>query len=161
MTRLATALHKVRIESKITCNVYILYICGAARSDEHLGEPVGARAGDVGPQRVERHVQDALVELLAVRRDLLHARLGVQVPQPHGTVMAARQQEQPVGVQRQPRDGVQVRHHGVCAAPGHAVPEADVPVLVRRHQQRQRGVRPHAVRRAVARHAQHRLEQGE
>lgn len=133
MTRLATALHKVRIESKITCNVYILYISGALRSDEHLGEPVGPCAGYVGPQRVERHVQDALVELLAVRRDFLHARLGIQVPQTHGAVVTARQQEQPIGIQSQARNSIQVRDHGVRAAARYAVPEADVPVLVGRH----------------------------
>lgn len=67
-------------------------------SDEDFGESVGAGAGDVRPERMEGHVQDALVELLAVRRDLLHAGLGVQVPQAHGAVVRARQQEQPVGV---------------------------------------------------------------
>lgn len=128
------------------------------RSDEHFGETVSAGARDVGPQRVERHVQDALVELLAMRSDLLHTRLGVKVPQAHGAVVRARQQEQPVGVQRQPCHGVQVRHHGVRASAGHRVPKTDVAVLVRRHQKRQRRVRPHAVGRAVARHAKHRLE---
>lgn len=136
--------------------IYFIYI-NVGRSDEDLGEAVGAGAGDVGPQRVEGDVEDALVELLAVRGDLLHAGLGVQVPQAHGAVVRAGEQEQPVGVQRQPRHRVQVRHHGVRAAARYRVPEPDVPVLVRRHQDRQRRVRAHARGRAVARHAQHRL----
>src|SRR4029434_296573 len=45
-------------------------------------------AGDVGLGRVEGHVVDALVRLLPVGGDLLHARLAVQVPQAHLTVMA-------------------------------------------------------------------------
>jgi hypothetical protein len=36
---------------------------------------------------VEGHVEDALVELLAVRRDLLNARLRLQVPQANAAIV--------------------------------------------------------------------------
>lgn len=58
------------------------------RSYEDLGERVGPGAGDEGLGGVERHVVDGLLELLAVRRELLDARLVVQVPQPDGAVVA-------------------------------------------------------------------------
>ena len=60
-------------------------------SYKHLGQGVGAGARDVRLAGVERHRVDRLLELLAVRRDLLHARLAVQVPQPDGAVVAWRQ----------------------------------------------------------------------
>lgn len=55
---------------------------GFSSSDEDLGEGVRSGAGNVWLRRVEGHVEDRLVELLAMRGDLLHARLVVQVPQP-------------------------------------------------------------------------------
>ncbi|KAH8028810.1 hypothetical protein HPB51_019896 [Rhipicephalus microplus] len=51
-------------------------------ANEDLGEGVRSGAGNVWLRRVEGHVEDRLVELLAMRGDLLHARLVVQVPQP-------------------------------------------------------------------------------
>lgn len=126
-------------------------------SDEHFGEAVGARARDVRPEGVERDVEDALVELLPVGGDLLHARFGVEVPEAYRAVVGAGEEEQPVGVEGEPGDGVEVGDHRVRAASRHGVPEADVAVLVRRHEQRARRVRAHARRGAVARHAQHRL----
>lgn len=57
-------------------------------SYEDLGEGVGSGAGDVALGRVERHVVDGLVELLAVGRELLDARLALEVPQSEGAVVA-------------------------------------------------------------------------
>lgn len=51
------------------------------------GEGVGAGGGDVGLGGVEGHVVDGLLALLAVGRDLLDARLAVQVPQAQGAVV--------------------------------------------------------------------------
>ena len=42
---------------------------------------------------MEGDVEDALVELLPVRRDLLHARLGLQVPQPDAAVVAWKEEK--------------------------------------------------------------------
>ena len=49
-------------------------------SDEDLCESVGTGAGDVGLAGVKSDVEDALVKFLAMRRDLLHAGLCLQVP---------------------------------------------------------------------------------
>ncbi len=55
--------------------------------DKDLGQGVGAGAGDERFRGVEGHVEDALVELLAVRRDLLNARLRLQVPQANAAIV--------------------------------------------------------------------------
>lgn len=57
-------------------------------SYKDLGEGVGPGAGDVALGRVERHVMDGLVKLLAVGCELLDARLTLQVPQSDGAVVA-------------------------------------------------------------------------
>lgn len=62
-------------------------------SYEDFGERVGPGAGDVALGRVERNIVDGLVELLAVRRELLDARLVLQVPQPDGAVVACKSQD--------------------------------------------------------------------
>ena len=64
---------------------------GAAASYKHLGECVGAGAGDEWLRWVEGDRVDRLVKLLAVRRDLLHTRLVVDVPQPDGAVVTCGQ----------------------------------------------------------------------
>lgn len=66
-------------------------MCVGSRSLAHVeaalhkdfGECVCPGAGDEGLGRVEGHVVYALVRLLPMGRDLLHARLAVQVPQTH------------------------------------------------------------------------------
>lgn len=58
-------------------------------SYEDLGQGVGASAGDEGLAGVAGHGVDGLLVLLAVGRDLLHARLVVQAPQAQGAVMAS------------------------------------------------------------------------
>lgn len=57
------------------------------RSYEDLSESVGPGAADVALGRVERHVVDGLLALLAVSRELLHARLALQIPQADGAVV--------------------------------------------------------------------------
>lgn len=63
---------------------------GGARwaSYEDLGQGVGTRAGDKGLAGVAGDSVDGLLVLLAVGRDLLHARLVVQAPQTEGAVVA-------------------------------------------------------------------------
>ena len=56
-------------------------------SYEHLGQRVGAGAGDVRFGGVESHVVDRLVELLPVRRDFLNARFAIQIPQTDATIV--------------------------------------------------------------------------
>lgn len=57
-------------------------------SYKDLGEGVRSGAGDVALGRVERHVVDGLVKLLAVGGELLDARLALEVPQTDGAVVA-------------------------------------------------------------------------
>lgn len=71
-----------------------------------------------------------------MRRDFLHARLVVHVPQPDGAVVGSGQQVQSVGVDRQTGDGVQMGDHRVDEGSGGVVPEPDVPVLVGRDRDR-------------------------
>lgn len=61
------------------------------------------------------------------------------------TTHTSRQQVQPVGIDGEASDGVQVRHHGVHQLSRVVVVEAYVSVLVRRDRQRQRRVRDDAV----------------
>lgn len=69
-------------------------------------------------------------------RDLLHARLVVHVPQPDGAIVRPGQQIQPVRVDGQTGDRVQMGHHRVNQRPGGVVPEPDVPILVGRDRYR-------------------------
>ena len=57
-------------------------------SDEDFGERVGPCAGDERFGRVEGNVENALIELLPVRGDLLNTRLRLQVPQTNAAVVA-------------------------------------------------------------------------
>lgn len=57
-------------------------------SYEDLGKRVGAGAADVALGRVERHVVDGLLELLAVGGELLDAGSTLHVPQTHRAVVA-------------------------------------------------------------------------
>lgn len=66
----------------------LLLLLPVSFSDEDLGEGIRSGAGNVWLRRVEGYVEDGLVELLAMRGDLLHARLVVQVPQPDRAVVA-------------------------------------------------------------------------
>lgn len=63
---------------------------GGARwaSYEDFGQGIGTRAGDKGLAGVAGNSVDGLLMLLAVGRDLLHARFVVQAPQTKGAVMA-------------------------------------------------------------------------
>ena len=56
-------------------------------SDEDLRESVGTGARDIGLAGVKSDVEDALVKLFAVRRYLLHAGLGLEVPKANAAVV--------------------------------------------------------------------------
>lgn len=56
-------------------------------SYKNFGERIGAAAREVRLARVEGDVEDRLVELLPMRRDLLDTGAVLEVPQPHGAVV--------------------------------------------------------------------------
>lgn len=58
-----------------------------SRSNENLDQSVRSGTGNERFGRVESHVEYALVELHAMRCDLLNARFGLKVPQPDAGVM--------------------------------------------------------------------------
>ena len=60
------------------------------RSYEHLGQGVGPGAGDVALGGVEGHGVDGLVELLAVRTELLQTGPGLHGPEADRAVVACR-----------------------------------------------------------------------
>ena len=94
---------------------------------------------------MEGHVEDGLVELFSVRRDLLHARLALQVPEADAAVVTAGQQVETVGVDGQAGDGVQMGDHRVRQFAAVVVVETYVSVLVGRDCQRQSRMRDDAV----------------
>ncbi len=63
-------------------------------SDENFSEGVGTRACNVGLGRVEGDVEDALVELLPMRGDLLNTSLCLKVPQPNTAIVTCKQQRE-------------------------------------------------------------------
>ena len=56
-------------------------------SRKHFGQRIGAGAGYEWFRWMKCNVVNRLVELLTMRRDLLHTSLAVQIPQTNRTIM--------------------------------------------------------------------------